>query len=73
MRTIIIGGATTVEPELDSTPLWHMLLGHMGERGMMELHKRKLLKGIKHASLSYANILFLGNKTKCSSRQPHTR
>ena len=53
MRTIIVGGAETIEVELDNTPLWHMLLGHMGERGMMELQKRKLLKGIKHASLSY--------------------
>ena len=47
MGTTIIGGAAIVEPELDSTTLWHVRLGLMGERGMMELHKRKLLKGIK--------------------------
>ena len=46
MGTIIIGGAATVEPELVNTALWHMQLGHMGERGMMKFHKRKLLKGI---------------------------
>ena len=47
MGTTIVGGATTVEFELDSTTLWHMWLRYMGECGMMELHKRKLLKGIK--------------------------
>ena len=47
MGTTIIDGAVIVEPELDSIVLWHIWLGHMGERGMMEFHKRKLLKGIK--------------------------
>ena len=31
MGNTIVGGAATVEPELDSTALWHMRLGHMGE------------------------------------------
>ena len=53
MGTTIIGGAATVEPELDSIALWHMRLGHMGERGMLELHKRKLLKGIKTCKLEF--------------------
>ena len=47
MSTSIIGRDTTLEPELDSTTLWHMWFRHMGEHGMMELHKRKLLKDIK--------------------------
>ena len=47
MGTTIVGGAATVELELDYIALWHMRLWHMGERGNMELHKRKLLKGIK--------------------------
>ena len=51
MGTTIVGGAAIVEPELDSTTLWHMRLRHMGERGMIELHKRKLLKGIKTCKL----------------------
>ena len=46
MGTTIVGGAAIVEPELDSTTLWHMWLGHMGESGMIKLHKRKLFKGI---------------------------
>ena len=59
MGTTIVGGAATVEPELGSTALWHMRLGYMGERGMMELHKRNLLKVIKTCKL-----LFLGKKKK---------
>ena len=47
MGTTIASGAAAVEPELNNTTLWHMRLGHMGKRGMMKLHKRKLLKGIK--------------------------
>ena len=49
-----------------------MRLGHMGERGMIELHKRKSLKGIKTCKLEFCNIAFLENKTRCSSRHPYT-
>ncbi|RVW67999.1 Retrovirus-related Pol polyprotein from transposon TNT 1-94 [Vitis vinifera] len=41
------GGVATAESESNNTILWHMRLGHMGERGRMEFHKRNLLKGIK--------------------------
>ena len=37
---------TLVESNTDDTKLWHMRLGHIGERGMLELHKRNLLKGV---------------------------
>ena len=47
MGTTIVGGAATIELELDSTTLRHIRLGHKREHGMMELHKKKLLKGIK--------------------------
>ena len=53
MGTTIVSGAATVEPKLNSTALWHMQLGRMGECGMMELHKRKLLKGIKTFKLEF--------------------
>ena len=73
MGTTIIRGAAIVEPELDSTTFWHTQVGHMGECGMIELHKRKLLKGIKTCKLELCKFAFLGNKTWYSSRQPHTR
>ena len=53
MGTTIVGGVATIKPELDSTALWHMRLGHIGEHGMMELHKRKLLKGIRTCKLEF--------------------
>ena len=64
MVTTIVGGAATVEPELDSTALWHMRLGHIGERGMMELHKRKLLKGIKTCKLEFYKYCVLGKQNQ---------
>ena len=51
MGTTILGGAATIKPELDSTA--YMRLGHMGEHGMMELHKRKQLKSIKKYNLEF--------------------
>src|SRR5436190_7682074 len=51
LGTTIVGGVAAVESESDSAALWHMRLGHMSERGMAELHKRGLLKGIKTCKL----------------------
>ena len=59
MGTTIVGGATIVKPELDSIALWHMRLRHMGERGMMKLHKRKLLKGIKTCKREFCKYCVL--------------
>ena len=73
MGTIIVGGATIIKLELDNTTLQHMRLRHMGERGMMEFHKRKLLKGIKTCKLELSKCCVFGGKKRCSSRQPHTR
>jgi hypothetical protein len=42
-----------VESESNCTVLWHMWLGHMGERGMLELHKRNLLKCVKTCKLEF--------------------
>ena len=67
--TTVVGEAVTVEPELDSTDLWHMRLGHMGECGMMDLHKRKLLKGFKTCKLELCKYCVSRNKIRCSSRQ----
>ena len=42
----VVGGAAVAESDHDSTTLWHMRLGHLGESGMAELYKKGLLKGI---------------------------
>ena len=49
----IVGGAYSVESESNNTVLWHMHLGYMSVRGMTELHKRNLLKGIKTCKLDF--------------------
>ena len=53
---IVIGRVavtTPVESSTDNTKLWHMRLGHIGERGMLELHKRNLLKRVKTCKLDF--------------------
>ena len=37
LGTTVVSGVATAESESNSTVLWHMQLGHMGERGMMAL------------------------------------
>ena len=64
LGTIIVGGVATAEFESDSTVLWHMRLGHMGEHGMMKLHKRNLLKGIKTCKLDFCKYCVFGKQNK---------
>ena len=64
LGTTIVGGVATAESKSDSTVLWHMRLGHMGERGMMELHKRNLLKGIKTCKLDFCKYCVFGKQNK---------
>ena len=51
---------TLVESNTDDTKLWHMRLGHIGERGMLELHKRNLLKGVKACKLDFCKYCVYG-------------
>ena len=60
----LVGGVATAEFESDSTVLWHMRLGHMGEHGMMKLHKRNLLKGIKTCKLDFCKYYVFGKQNK---------
>ena len=64
MGTTIVGEAATIELELNNTTLWHMRLGYIGDRGMMELHKRKLLKGIKTCKLEFCKYCAFGKQNK---------
>jgi hypothetical protein len=61
----VIGGAamsTLAEPNNDNTVLWHMQLGHLGERSTFELHKRNLLKGVKSCKLSFCKYCQYGKQ-----------
>ena len=64
LSTTIVGGVATLESESDNTVLWHMQLGHMGEREMMELHKRNLLKGIKTCKRDFCKYRVFGKQNK---------
>uniref|UniRef100_A0A2N9J6E7 Uncharacterized protein n=1 Tax=Fagus sylvatica TaxID=28930 RepID=A0A2N9J6E7_FAGSY len=44
---------TPTKSSTDDTKFWHMRLGHINERGMLELHKRNLLKGMKTCKLDF--------------------
>ncbi|XP_071741174.1 uncharacterized mitochondrial protein AtMg00300-like [Rutidosis leptorrhynchoides] len=46
--------------DVDTTKLWHMHLGHMSERGMMELSKRGLLCGQNIERLEFCEHCVFG-------------
>jgi hypothetical protein len=60
----VVGGIASVESDSDCTILWHMQLGHMSERGMLELHKRNLLKGVKTYKLDLCKFYVLGKQNR---------
>jgi len=67
MGDTISGGATISTPEIsenDSAHLWHHRLGHISERGMEELHKLKLLKGLKSYKLDFCKYCVLEKQSK---------
>jgi hypothetical protein len=41
-----------------------MRLGHMSERGMLELHKKNLLKGVKTCKLDFCKFCVLGKQNR---------
>ena len=55
-----------MESIADDTKLWHMRLGHIGERGMLELHKRNLLKGVKTCKLDFCKYCVYGKQHRFS-------
>ena len=66
---IVIGRVavtTPVESSTDNTKLWHMRLGHIGKRGMLELHKRNLLKGVKTCKLDFYKYCVYGKQHRVS-------
>ena len=64
LGTTVVGGVVFVEFESNNTVLWHICLGHMSERGMVELHKRNLLKGITTCKLDFYKYCVLGKQKR---------
>ncbi|CAL9020877.1 unnamed protein product, partial [Prunus brigantina] len=69
--TTITGGAavSTSKDSDDETQLWHLRLGHMSERGMQELHNRKLLKGVQSCKLEFCRFCTIGKQSKIAFKQ----
>lgn len=65
---IIVGDVASIEPNNDVTKLSYMRQGHLNERGMMELQKRNILKGVCSCELGCASIIYLGNNFVLCSR-----
>ncbi|KAK2987301.1 hypothetical protein RJ640_029583 [Escallonia rubra] len=63
----VIGGAsvsTHVGSSNDNSELWHKRLGHLSEGGMLELHKRKLLQGVKSCKLDFCKFCVFGKQKR---------
>ncbi|KAK3027503.1 hypothetical protein RJ639_040218, partial [Escallonia herrerae] len=50
----------------DNSELWHKRLGHLSEGGMLELHKRKLLQGVKSCKLNFCKFCVFGKQKRVS-------
>ncbi|KAM5552956.1 hypothetical protein ABKV19_025277 [Rosa sericea] len=50
--------------DADTTRLWHMRLGHAGEKAMQGLVKQGLLKGAKTCKLEFCEHCVLGKQTR---------
>ncbi|KAK3032792.1 hypothetical protein RJ639_035895 [Escallonia herrerae] len=63
----VIGGAsvsTHTSSSNDNSELWHKRLGHLSEGGMLELHKRKLLQGVKSCKLDFCKFCVFGKQKR---------
>ncbi|KAL0301486.1 UNVERIFIED_CONTAM: Retrovirus-related Pol polyprotein from transposon TNT 1-94 [Sesamum radiatum] len=66
LGSTVVGGVHPIDSCDDNTKFWHMCLGHLSERLMIELHKRNLLHGVKSCKLDFCKFCVLGKKTKVS-------
>uniref|UniRef100_A0A2N9HCZ1 Integrase catalytic domain-containing protein n=1 Tax=Fagus sylvatica TaxID=28930 RepID=A0A2N9HCZ1_FAGSY len=74
---IVVGGPAVITPKefnTDNTKLWHMRLGHIGERGMLDLHKRNLLNGVTTCKLNFYKYYVYEKQPRVSFKTgSHTR
>ncbi|KAK3009920.1 hypothetical protein RJ639_011490 [Escallonia herrerae] len=77
MGKTVIGGAsvsTHAGSSNDNSELWHKRLGHLSEGGMLELHKRKLLQGVKSCKLDFCKFCVFGKQKRVSFKAAsHTK
>ncbi|KAH9782717.1 Integrase catalytic domain-containing protein [Citrus sinensis] len=56
--------ANVVEAHSDTTNLWHVRLGHAGEKSLQTLMRHGLLKGTKTCKLNFCEHCVVGKKTR---------
>ncbi|KAH9706402.1 hypothetical protein KPL70_012195 [Citrus sinensis] len=56
--------ANVVEAHSDTTKLWHVQLGHAGEKSLQTLMTHGLLKGTKTCKLNFCEHCVVGKKTR---------
>ncbi|KAH9782763.1 retrovirus-related pol polyprotein from transposon TNT 1-94-like protein [Citrus sinensis] len=56
--------ANVVEAHSDTTKLWHVRLGHAGEKSLQTLMRHGLLKGSKTCKLNFCEHCVVGKKTR---------
>ncbi|KAH9666242.1 Integrase catalytic domain-containing protein [Citrus sinensis] len=56
--------ANVVEMHIDTTKLWHVRLGHAGEKSLQTLMRHGLLKGTKTCKLNFCEHCVVGKKTR---------
>ena len=57
--SVVVGDIVLVEFDNNATKLRHMRLGRLSERGMTELHKRTLFKGVCTCKMKFYNYRVL--------------
>ncbi|MHC6131858.1 GAG-pre-integrase domain-containing protein [Serratia marcescens] len=63
---------TVTAPDAKASTLWHRRLGHLGEKGVKQLHSRNLLPGLKKVELDFCEDCVYG-KQKAVSFQTQGR
>ncbi|KAI4332242.1 hypothetical protein L6164_017166 [Bauhinia variegata] len=60
----IAAAAVEADKEAEMTKLWHMRLGHAGEKSLQTLAKQGLLKGAKNCKMDFCEQCVLGKQTR---------
>ncbi|KAG8480145.1 hypothetical protein CXB51_024902 [Gossypium anomalum] len=66
-RSTVIGSTLIVfakDTDSKATRLWHMRLGHAGEKALQTLTKQGLLKGVNSCKLEFCEHFVLGKETR---------
>ena len=62
--SVVIGDAFVATEKVDTTRLWHMRLGHMSERDLQALHRKRVLPGIKYRELNLCKFCIMGRQSR---------